>query len=370
MSEMLKIIKDSTEKILKDFSTKDTRDLAEKGEWAEELWTIVAESGFTSIGISETKGGAGGDYVDAFEILRLTGRYASPIPIAETLIVNWMLAELDTELLVDPATFFISSEKTFQIQMKDNQFIVNGEANKVPWGRYAKEILVLADYAGSPVITLLPMKYACINKGYNLANEPSENIHFNYKEIDQLKLYDCRKDEVIKKITYLSGLAKAAMMSGALEKVLSLTLEYVREREQFGRPIHRFQAVQQQIAMMSGEVAAAKAMTNQAIQTFGKEGFEQEVASAKIKVNEAAGKVTEIAHQLHGAIGATHEHELHQFTKRLWAWRDESGNEDKWAEELTSQFVNTDKTSIWELISDKPTKIQRENINVRSTFYS
>jgi alkylation response protein AidB-like acyl-CoA dehydrogenase len=63
------------------------------------------------------------------------------------------------------------------------------------------------------------------------------------------------------------------------------------------------------------------------------------LAAAKIRVGEAAGKVAEIAHQVHGAIGSTHEHSLHRPTRRLWSWRDECGTESHWPPELGRRMM-------------------------------
>ncbi len=102
------------------------------------------------------------------------------------------------------------------------------------------------------------------------------------------------------------------------------------ERSQFGRPIHRFQAIQHQLALLAGETAAAKIAANCAVDPYGKEPFSKEIAFAKIRVNEAVGKANPIAHQVLAAIGFTYEHTLHHSTRRLWSWRDEFGTETDW----------------------------------------
>ena len=101
------------------------------------------------------------------------------------------------------------------------------------------------------------------------------------------------------------------------------------EREQFGRSISRFQAIQHYLAQMAAEVAAAgraaQAAAAAAAGDLTDERFLLEVAAAKSRVGEAVGYVVETAHQIHGAMGYTYEHQLHHFTRRLWAWRDEYG---------------------------------------------
>ena len=128
-------------------------------------------------------------------------------------------------------------------------------------------------------------------------------------------------------------------MVGALEAILDLAVAYANERVAFGRPIGKFQAVQQSLARLAGEVAAALAAAGSAADTMATaemsdDGAFLEVASAKIRVGEAAGEGAAIAHQVLGAIGFTREHVLHRYTRRLWAWRDDFGSESHWAVKL------------------------------------
>ncbi|HEY6175913.1 MAG TPA: acyl-CoA dehydrogenase family protein, partial [Kofleriaceae bacterium] len=69
------------------------------------------------------------------------------------------------------------------------------------------------------------------------------------------------------------------------------------------------------------------------------DGVLLEVASAKIRVGEAAAAGAAIAHQVHGAIGFSTEHPLQHFTRRLWAWRDDFGSESAWAVRLGAEVV-------------------------------
>src|SRR4029077_13419068 len=83
-----------------------------------------------------------------------------------------------------------------------------------------------------------------------------------------------------------------------------------------------------------GQYAAAAAAAELAAEAYGNPDFDFAVATAKARVGEAAGKVAEICHQVHGAIGFTHEHPLHFATRRLWSWRDEFGHETYWQERI------------------------------------
>src|SRR5262245_19857719 len=129
------------------------------------------------------------------------------------------------------------------------------------------------------------------------------------------------------------------MLSGAARRVLDATVRYAGERQQFGRPIAAFQAVQHQVACAAGEVAGAGGAADAAVAACA-HGLSTEVARlaslvAKARAGLAAGPVAAVAHQVHGAIGCTREHDLRLGTTRLWSWREEWTSDCDCAWELT-----------------------------------
>jgi acyl-CoA dehydrogenase len=143
------------------------------------------------------------------------------------------------------------------------------------------------------------------------------------------------------------ALARAIQLRGAMERVLTLSLEYASVRRQFGVPIARFQAVQQLLTTIAGEGAAASAAVDAAVRTPSP----LRIAVAKSRTSEAAGIVAAAAHQVHGAVGFTQEHQLHHFTRRLWAWRDEFGTERAHAETVGRALAAAGPESLWEFIA-------------------
>jgi acyl-CoA dehydrogenase len=135
-------------------------------------------------------------------------------------------------------------------------------------------------------------------------------------------------------------LFRALLIAGAARRALDLTVTYVQEREQFGRPLARFPTVQQELARMAGEVALIGAATQAAVAqaAVARDPAAADVVpavlAAKAQASHCAGIVAAIAHQLHGAIGTTEEHRLRLTTTRLWSWRDEDGPEAECFAEL------------------------------------
>jgi hypothetical protein len=130
------------------------------------------------------------------------------------------------------------------------------------------------------------------------------------------------------------ALARAGQMAGAITGALTLCIEYTRQRQQFGKPLAAFQAIQQQLAVLAEEAAAARAAASAAARAADRGEAKFEIASAKLRANIAAGQAASIAHQVHGAIGFTMEYDLQKFTRPLWMWRSEYGNDRHWADEI------------------------------------
>ena len=123
---------------------------------------------------------------------------------------------------------------------------------------------------------------------------------------------------------------RTAQIAGALSRALSLSVGYAQTRVQFGRPIGKFQAIQQNLAVLAGQSAAAIAAADMAGDALAGDLSPLQIGAAKARAGEAASVAAGLAHQSHGAIGFTQEYDLHFATRRLWSWRDEFGNEAEW----------------------------------------
>jgi alkylation response protein AidB-like acyl-CoA dehydrogenase len=151
------------------------------------------------------------------------------------------------------------------------------------------------------------------------------------------------------------ALARATMMSGALERAMDLAVNYAQERQQFGRPISKFQAVQQNLAVLAGQTAAAVAAANVGIESLSRNDPEAEefrIAIAKTRVGDAATLACEIAHQVHGAIGFTQEYGLQLATRRLWSWREEFGPDVEWAARLGALVCAKGADELWPTLTE------------------
>jgi len=155
------------------------------------------------------------------------------------------------------------------------------------------------------------------------------------------------------------ALLRSAQMAGAAQALLERSVQYCGEREQFGRPLGRFQAVQQQLAELAGYVACMQAASQRAfaeVQRHGMPAGEEDpawlaVAIAKCRCSELAHPVTLIAHGMHGAIGFTEEFGLQRFSRPLWRWRADYGRCSDWAQAIGRHAIARGPEATWDALT-------------------
>jgi acyl-CoA dehydrogenase len=153
-----------------------------------------------------------------------------------------------------------------------------------------------------------------------------------------------------------SALARSIQVCAALDRILGLSIEHVTSRIQFGRPLSRFQAVQNQISDIAAEAALARGATEAALTAavtnqWSAPNLDFLVAVARSCAGHAASVVVRNAHQVHGAIGTTREHRLHEFTRAALAWRSEFGSVQYWDDQVTGAALGAGADGLWSLIT-------------------
>ncbi|OHD09114.1 acyl-CoA dehydrogenase family protein [Sphingopyxis sp. RIFCSPHIGHO2_12_FULL_65_19] len=156
----------------------------------------------------------------------------------------------------------------------------------------------------------------------------------------------------------LQPAATVSLMAGAMGQALALSIEHVNMRQQFGRPLGKFQAVQQSLAVMACEVRAVEAAAAALAARLDAVNLDPlaadfEIAAAKLRANRAVGVVTAIAHQVHGAIGFTKDYDLHRVTIPLMRWRGAHGNDTYWAQRLGRQAAGFGGRGLWAMMTER-----------------
>jgi acyl-CoA dehydrogenase len=347
------LVADTAKRILGDLADPQTVNRAKDDAWKAPAWAALEEAGLTLAWVPESLGGAGAELGDGSAVLREAGRNAAAVPLAETLLAGWLLTRAG---IVSPkgAMSCGPARDGEKLTLAGNGTL-SGSLRSVAFAKGAKHLAVLARReAGGLAVALVEASQARITDGTGIGGDPLNAVSFNAARPQAVKDAPAGLDG--QALLLMGAAARAMQMAGALEAVLDLAVGYANERVAFERPIAKFQAVQHNLARLAGETAVAIAAAGSAADAIAHaasfdEGVFLEAASAKIRVGEAAGEGAAIAHQVLGAIGFTQEHTLHRFTRRLWAWRDDFGNESFWAVKLGNMVAAKGADALWPMLA-------------------
>jgi acyl-CoA dehydrogenase len=305
------------------------------------LWSLLVENGLTLVGLPESIGGSGGTLHDAIAIVRASGFHAAPVPIADSIAAAFVCAGAGLSIPSGVLAFAISEGPA-----------TSDRTVRVPWGGAAEHLLAVS---ADGVATVPVSPEIIVARGHNYAGEPWIDVASS--------IFTSGNRIVSEHVTpqptrATAALFRSAAIAGALDRTVELCLQYANEREQFGKPIGKFQILQHYLSEMAGESAATGAAVDNAVDVISAHmGLEEAVlasAAAKAYAGRAVATVTRLAHQLHGAIGYTDEHRLQFWTRRLWAWRDEFGSESEWAAVLGRAVASSGGAALWPRITSWP----------------
>jgi len=348
------IVAETAARIFADFADPQTVNRAKDDGWKASFWHAVTDAGLPLAWVPEKFGGSGASLADGFEILSIAGRSALPVPLAETLLAGWLLARAGIEAPIGAMT--VAPAQPRDGIMLDDGGTLNGRASRIPFAHDAQHIAVFAGSSKGAVVALAAAKDCRIADGQNLAGDATNTVAFERVRPIRSAPAPAGFDQT--SLMLMGAAVRSIATAGALETILSLSVAYANERVAFERKIGKFQAVQQNLARLAGEVAAALTAAGSAADAIAQaDKFDDavllEVASAKIRSAEAATEGAAIAHQVFGAIGFTNEHVLHRFTLRILAWRDDFGNDSHWAAELGKHVARRGADEFWPLIASR-----------------
>ena len=320
------MLADSVERLLTDCSTPQHVREIERGGSIDRLWSTLHESGFMDAMVPEAKGGAGLSLRDVFSVVYACGRFAVPVPMAQTLMARALLAASGRTIPSGPLTIAAGTRR----EGKDGI-----ACTRTPYGIAAE--WVLADNSGSCV--LLPTEAAQTNPtGVHASQEADIVWHGIPKDATQL---DATLD-----IRALGACLYAAQLAGAMGRVLDVTTRYANERAQFGRSISKFQVIQHHLSVMAEHTFAARMAAQMGFESASHVPNSDLAAVAKARTSEAALAVASVGHAVHGAMGFTGEYELQLYTRRLHEWRSAYGSESYWNERIGTALLSQQDTTV------------------------
>ena len=309
-------------------------DAWDRGDTPEQQAATVRrarELGWHLLGVDEASGGVGGDLADRLRLAELLGAHGCDGPYLE---INTALARLAGLGTLDRGAL-----------QAGEVAVVCAEDFAAPAGR------AYLDAVGD-----IPQVVVATDEGVHRASADPPTVAgpggilLVRLTLDPEPL--AADPELTTAIRADLDLLRCARLAGAMAAVARSSARHAVEREQFGRPLIRFQAV----AAMVAEQRAAAELASAAVDAAAaaNDTARAPLGDSAVRVcTELAGEVARLAHQVHGAMGTTHEHHLHRLTRRLWSWRDQFGAGQARATRLGAWVADTEEAAVWDALTPR-----------------
>lgn len=310
----------------------------------ETTWAHLEETGLSRLTTGEDAGPA-----EAAVLLRGLARHAVAAPVAETdLLAAWLASSAGLEVPDSGALTVAVADADH-----DGDRLV-GTAYDVPWTRAAQRVVLVLSVGGRWQAVVVEPGDLDVTDGHNLGGEPRDRAAFDVPAASAVEL----DPVVVTELTRRGAWARCVQIIGALDAAAELSVAYTRDRVQFGRTLSKFQSVQHALAGMAGEVERARASVELAVTAATENGFDHAatdyaVTLAKVVLGRTVPAVNTVAHQLHGAIGVTIEHQLWTVTNRAYSWVGEYGSTQSCARRLgRAALTPTDSdAALWDVLT-------------------
>ena len=314
------------------------------------VWHALDELGFTTLTVPADLGGSDGDICDAAAALGAAA--LANMPLGEALLLAGPL--LSAAGLQWPATMVVTASIAPGVTVDPGaEHLLSGRVPRVPWLRGADRVVLLVNKNGQPAVASVGTDCAGVSlkAGTNVAGEPRDDLVLN--GVRPCVVASLPDGWGAIRVTQLGAVCRTSQMAGASRQALLLTARHVAERAQFGRPLIKFQAVQQMLASLAADVATVQMSADAAAIAMRDRpaNADTTIAAAKAEASSLVRRIAALSHQLHGAIGFSNEHALGACTRRLWSWREEFGNEQIWQQRL-ADYIADASGEVWSVLTD------------------
>ena len=312
--------------------------------YTPQLWDKLAGLGWLGLIVPEEYGGIGLGFVELAVVLEEMGRVLMPGPYFSTVVMAGMtVADAGSEeqkreylsgiasgrlimtlALTEPSGSWDAEGVQAAARKSDDGYVLNGTKLYVPNANVSDYVVVAARTGqGESDISLFVVPSSAerltVTPLDTLASDKQSELVLNNVYVPGSALLGEIDDgwETLERILAWGAVAKCAEMLGGAQQTLDMTVAYAKQRIQFGRAIGSFQAIQHHVADMAADVEGCRYTTYQAAWMLS-EGLpaKREVAMAKAWVSDAYHRVCMLAHQCHGAVGFTKEHDLQLYSRR------------------------------------------------------
>ena len=351
LSEEQRLLRDSIERLLSDRYTFENRRLylAAPDGWSRALWAQYAELGLLALPFPEEHGGFGGGGIELMLVMEAFGRALALEPYLATVVLCGTALRLagnraQLQALIPPLAegrlllAFAHGERQARYDLADvltnarpkaGGWVIDGGKSVVLHGDSADRLVVSARTAGDrddeSGLTLFLVDAAAngvARRAYTLRDGMrAAEIALAGVEVGAGAVLGevGRAFPVIERVVEAGIAAVAAEADGAMEAMQAMTLEYLKTRTQFGRPIGQNQALQHRATEMFMALEQGRSLAMLAAMTGGEEDAAERarnIATAKVGIGQAARFVSQNAVQLHGGIGMTEEYAVGHYFRR------------------------------------------------------
>jgi alkylation response protein AidB-like acyl-CoA dehydrogenase len=317
------------------------RDSGNREGFSRELWAEMAEMGWTAILVPEEHGGLGYGHTGLGIVLEECGRTLTPSPLLGTALTGVAAlnlagtAEQCTALLPEVASgrhlLALACDETSRHQPErveteadvlEKSFVLNGSKTAVLDGHVADTFIVSAWTGNGVSLFLVPAGATgvTVNRYSVLDTHAAANVAFDHVALPAESLLGPLNDGqgLLDRILDVARIGASAEMLGIAQEVFERTIEYLRERKQFGVPIGSFQALQHRAARLFAEIEMCKSLVLKALQSLDEnaDGDPELASLTKTKLCETAHEAATEGIQMHGGVGMTDDFDIGFFLKR------------------------------------------------------
>ncbi len=309
-----------------------------------DLWKEMVEMGWTALTVPEEYNGLNFGYVGLGQVIEEMGKKLTVSPMISTVLVSTTIVGLSKNEVLKSKLFdeIMSGKKLCTLAHEESshhnpnidlsiisnnneKFILNGKKRFVIDGTISDYLIVSANSEsnGSLELVIIDSKSKGItfNNKVHMDSKIYSDISFNNVEFSKDNFLSTENDgkKILKKALDIACVGLAAEMLGNIQQAFDMTIQYLKEREQFGVKIGSFQALQHRSAIMFGEIELCKSIVLKALQAIdsGDENLPELASLAKSKLGFTSKLVTNEAVQMHGGIGVTDDADIGFFLKRV-----------------------------------------------------
>lgn len=309
-----------------------------------DLWKEMVEMGWTALTVPEEYNGLNFGYVGLGQVIEEMGKKLTVSPMISTVLIATTIVGLSKNEVLKSKLFdkIMSGKKLCTLAHEESshhnpnidlsiisnnneKFILNGKKRFVIDGTISDYLIVSANSEsnGSLELVIIDSKSKGItfNNKVHMDSKIYSDISFNNVEFSKDNFLSTENDgkKILKKALDIACVGLAAEMLGNIQQAFDMTIQYLKEREQFGVKIGSFQALQHRSAITFGEIELCKSIVLKALQAIdsGDENLPELASLAKSKLGLTSKLVTNEAVQMHGGIGVTDDADIGFFLKRV-----------------------------------------------------